>query len=128
MRTRLLVLMREKKETLRTVLLGVVLFVLLSRYLTGQIAFADYDTAVREMFNAVAHVAQYFCLIMGGLLLLAGFISWGVSHAKGGNNEVSAYIMLASGVVLGLVGVLVIPNIDWNTIFNFSSISDTDVW
>ena len=93
----------------------------------SQIAFATIDAAVKEMVNSVISVGRMFCVIVGGLLLIAGFISWGVSHAKGGNSEVGAYIMMGSGLILGIIGFFVIPNMSWETIFNLDKLNE-DVW
>ena len=127
MLNKVVVFVKAKKDVIGTFAIAAVLVLMLTRLLFSQLAFADVDAAVKEMVNSVISVGRMFCVIVGGLLLVAGFISWGVSHAKGGNSEVSAYIMIGSGLILGIIGFFVIPNMSWETIFNLDTLSD-DVW
>ena len=125
--TRLAVFAKQKKETIKLIAILAVFTVVLTKLIFSQLAFATIDDGVKEMVNSVISVGRMFCVIIGGLLLLAGFISWGVSHAKGGNSEVSAYVMMASGLILGIIGFFVIPKMNWAAIFNFTTL-DQDVW
>ena len=97
---------------LRYVLMGIAACVaapVLFRLFGVEVAFAGGTEAAGSAINAIILVAKIICIVVGAIFVLMGIIKYAIAHANdNGPDMTRAATMLASGVVLILLGTIVI--------------------
>jgi len=99
----------DKIEMALIVVLGVALSILFFKLCPW--VFADGDPKA-EMFDAIRLILKVITSIVGGIFLLVGIIKFAIAQPNDdGPAQQKAIMMMATGILLVLIGVLVIDKI-----------------